>query len=224
MGFERKLLEKASKEEIKAWAELLNLEVDGRSSKETIVARLRDAGEMVDDEDYTIPIIPQGGVAPAATPGKETTSEWRRFDPKEGDWVPCDEANIALYRRTTDEDGRGAWVEADMPKLVYLRDIKLGSLEYRETLPDGSTATARLGQGILISTEKRAGGDRPVKVTTNGRGKLIPRGKPVWVPLEYMDNLKNAVESRFEQGGENEQVKRDMSRFAVNYGVPLNAA
>lgn len=224
MGFERKLLEKASKEEIKAWAELLNLEIDGRSSRETIIARLRDAGEMVDDDEYTIPIIPLGGVAPTATPGKEMASEWRRFDPREGDWVPCNEANIALYKRGHDEDGRGIWEKTEMPKLVYLRDIKLGTLEYRETLSDGSTATARLGQGILIATEKRTGGDRPVKVTTNGRGKLIPRGKPVWVPLEYMDNLKNAVESRFEQGSGNDQVKRDTSRFAVNYGVPVNAA
>jgi hypothetical protein len=52
---------------------------------------------------------------------------------------------------------------------------------------------------IMIHTNDRAGGDRPVPVGVNGRMMLIPRGTAVWVPATYIEVLKNAKEHIYDE-------------------------
>lgn len=45
---------------------------------------------------------------------------------------------------------------------------------------------------IIIPVQDKAGGSEPVPVSVNGRAMWITRGKPVFVPVEYVEALENA--------------------------------
>lgn len=76
---------------------------------------------------------------------------------------------------------------------------------------------ARFGKIINVPTEEREGGDRPVYTNCNGKSMLIPRGKDVWVPVEYVRVLDYAVREHL-MTDENGTVigKRDVKRFPYN--------
>lgn len=84
-----------------------------------------------------------------------------------------------------------------------------GSGSYRR-LNDGrweecaeSDTGARFGKVINVPTEEREGGEKPVYTNCNGKTMLIPRGKDVWVPIEYVNCLSNAVRkaAEIDEGG-----------------------
>jgi hypothetical protein len=51
---------------------------------------------------------------------------------------------------------------------------------------------------IIIAVTDDAGGNEPVPVSVNGSAMLIPRGKPVDIPLPYYKALENTVQHRFD--------------------------
>lgn len=79
---------------------------------------------------------------------------------------------------------------------------------------DSTDEGARLGMKINIPTEDREGGARPVYTNHNGKAFLIPRGKPVWVPMEYVNILQNAIETVYDMD-ENGKImgEREVPRF-----------
>jgi len=52
---------------------------------------------------------------------------------------------------------------------------------------------------IIIPESERDAGDMPVPVGVNGVTILIPRGLPSWVPDEYVEALRNAVEFVYDE-------------------------
>lgn len=76
---------------------------------------------------------------------------------------------------------------------------------------------ARFGKTVNVPTEEREGGDRPVYVSAQFRGMLIPRGKDVWVPIEYLRSLDGAIREQL-MTDENGTVtgKRNVHRFPYN--------
>ena len=76
---------------------------------------------------------------------------------------------------------------------------------------------ARFGRTINVPTEEREGGDRPVYVSCNFRGMLIPRGKDVWVPIEYVRALDGAIREHLMTDEDGTVIgKRDVKRFPYN--------
>jgi len=87
--------------------------------------------------------------------------------------------------------------------------------------PDTTPAPAPAAQGdpmnamveILIERTEGRDGERPVFVSVNGVGQLIPRGEPVKVKMKYVKVLENAVAERFSQ-----DEKGDMKSYkAMQY-------
>lgn len=208
MKLDRKPLAEASKDEILTYAQIRNLDVDGRCSRDTLIARLRDSGEPVDDSEFTIPVLPTLPVAPVTRARTDKVGSWRHWDATRREWVECDMGRVAFYTLS-----EGAWVEADDEGVSYLRDVDYGKREYREELPDGSTVTARFGHVINIPTEKGEGGERPLTPNVGGRGMLIPRGRPVWVPEEFVEVLRNAIQMHLEPMDDGDLAQRHVQRF-----------
>jgi hypothetical protein len=108
-----------------------------------------------------------------------------------------------------------------------------GSPDHDAT-PDAPKAPAAVGSRprpgrtrILIQAREDMGGDRPLFVSVNGSGMLIPRGEAVDVPDPYAEVLKNAVEVHYEQktGDEGEiiYVPRHVPRFPMSIMGPTPA-
>lgn len=68
-----------------------------------------------------------------------------------------------------------------------------GGREFREV--EGHPDGGRWYVPINIAAAPVEGGDRPVPVRVNGRTMLIPRGKRVMVPEEYVEAIRNASET-----------------------------
>lgn len=100
-----------------------------------------------------------------------------------------------------------AW---DKPHIL----VEDGSGETAEELQEGvpppkaKPPTVELGKGvfgkapkipIMISISEEAGGDEPVPVSVNGIAMLIPRGQRVEVPEPYVEALRHAIMTRYEQ-------------------------
>lgn len=57
-------------------------------------------------------------------------------------------------------------------------------------------------------------GNRPVKVSVNGKAYLIPRDTEVMAPIAVINVLKDAVETRWTQNPDTrEMISRDVPRF-----------
>ena len=48
---------------------------------------------------------------------------------------------------------------------------------------------------VTLHTSDGIGGERPVPFRVNGKQMLIPRGKRVWVPEEYVEAMRNAQQT-----------------------------
>jgi hypothetical protein len=68
---------------------------------------------------------------------------------------------------------------------------------------------------ILINRSDEPGGDQPVWVSVNGRGMFIPRGVPAKIKQRYVDVLRNAVRTVYEQGSGTHDpiVARDVQAY-----------
>ncbi|RMD93748.1 MAG: hypothetical protein D6811_04315 [Alphaproteobacteria bacterium] len=76
---------------------------------------------------------------------------------------------------------------------------------------------ARFGKVVNIPTVEQEGGDRPVYVNVNGKGMLIPRGRDVWVPQEYVEALQHAVRRQFVTDDSGQVIgTREVTRHPFN--------
>ena len=51
---------------------------------------------------------------------------------------------------------------------------------------------------IHVNITEEAGGNEPVPVSVNGKVMLIPRGKDVDVPAEYVEVLQHAISHKYD--------------------------
>ena len=117
-------------------------------------------------------------------------------------------------------------------KKTQVSDTKIDSLD--------DEATAVVDRGVLITPEaihvvqtsddqmsgKRVnvmmhasqgdGGSDAVFVAVNGFAYQIPRGKPVSIPEEVLDVLKNAVQTNYNTGALGSSIAQEIPRFAFN--------
>lgn len=74
---------------------------------------------------------------------------------------------------------------------------------------------------VRISPQDGVGGERPVFVSVNGRGMLIPRSEIVEIPPAYAEALANATYTVYDEvkNGEGEvaYVPRDVARFNAQF-------
>lgn len=68
---------------------------------------------------------------------------------------------------------------------------------------------------VLNRTEEK-GGNRPLFVSVNGVGMLIPRGEKVSIPFRYYLALLNAVGIQYDQDEEGELESREVQSYPFN--------
>lgn len=77
---------------------------------------------------------------------------------------------------------------------------------------------------VVVQKGPENGGDRPVPVSIIAQGygtMLVPRGEPVWIPIEYEEVLRNAVE--FVYAETQTGLGDPYSRHSYPYSIALPA-
>ena len=63
-------------------------------------------------------------------------------------------------------------------------------------------------------------GRRPVPVSVNGETMLIPRGKPVWIPVHYEEALRNAKQFTYEESDEGLGEPSETQAYPYSLAIP----
>lgn len=69
---------------------------------------------------------------------------------------------------------------------------------------------------VMLHASQGDGGSDAVFAAVNGFAYQIPRGKPVSMPEELLDVLKNAVQTNYNTGALGSSIAQEIPRFAFN--------
>lgn len=69
---------------------------------------------------------------------------------------------------------------------------------------------------VMMHASQGDGGSDAVFASINGYAYQIPRGKPVSIPVELMEVLKNAIQTNYSTGALGSNVAQEIPRFAFN--------
>ena len=130
MDMKTKPIDEATVEELRIYAQMIGLEIDGTENRNVVLGKMKKGG----------------------------------FTPE----------RIAIYEKAvevSDREGGGGNTKVENGKKMFK---------------------------INIAKMPGVGGDRPVGPRVNGKYFLIPRGKDVWVPEEFVEALRNAVQFEYE--------------------------
>jgi hypothetical protein len=74
---------------------------------------------------------------------------------------------------------------------------------------------------MTLHRQDKAGGREPLFVALNGRGMYIPRGKPCWVPQEYINVLEEAVEWVYPEYNAGEDLMGGLKTPTTQHAYPF---